>query len=203
MVDTFNLYISAADDLQSERDLLSRIVTEIPVTLGWQINFSPLGEKILLEKAIIEANLHMLVLGSDIRAPIGYEWHLSRNLNRKPKLFLKNGIARTPAAVDFQRSLSKFTKWQTFQSLSDLRVAALSYISQFILDRAHYFDLGTNERDHLSDFLEQLDETDTDEIDLSKGVAGENSVILSRDRFIPKDGVLIQPPAESESEESE
>jgi hypothetical protein len=166
VVDTFNLYISAADDLQSERDLLSRIVTEIPVTLGWQINFSPLGEKILLEKAIIEANLHMLVLGSDIRAPIGYEWHLSRNLNRKPKLFLKNGIARTPAAVDFQRSLSKFTKWQTFQSLSDLRVAALSYISQFILDRAHY-------------------------------------VILSRDRFIPKDGVLIQPPAESESEESE
>jgi hypothetical protein len=203
VVDTFNLYISAADDLQSERDLLSRIVTEIPVTLGWQINFSPLGEKILLEKAIIEANLHMLVLGSDIRAPIGYEWHLSRNLNRKPKLFLKNGIARTPAAVDFQRSLSKFTKWQTFQSLSDLRVAELSYISQFILDRAHYFDLGTNERDQLSDFLEQLDETDTDEIDLSKGVAGENSVILSRDRFIPKDGVLIQPPAESESEESE
>ena len=203
MVDTFNLYISAADDLQSERDLLSRIVTEIPVTLGWQINFSPLGKKVLLENAVIDANLHILVLGSDIRAPIGYEWHLSHNLNRLPKLFLKKGIARTPAAIDFQRSLSNFTKWETFQSLSELRVAELSYIGQFILDQANYFDLSTNERDQLSEFLEKIDEAETDEIDLSKGVAGENSVILSRERFIPKDGVLIQPPPESEPEESE
>ena len=106
MVDTFNLYISAADDLKPERDLLSRIVTEIPVTLAWQINFSPYGTKTLVEKFIHDANLHLLILGGDIRAPIGYEWHISRNLYRKPKLFLKDGIARTPAAADFQRSLS-------------------------------------------------------------------------------------------------
>ena len=203
MVDIFNLYISAADDLQSERDLMSRILTEFPITLGWQINFSPLGKKILLEKAVIEANLHMLVLGSDIRAPIGYELHLSRNLNHNTKLFLKNGIARTPAAIDFHRSLSNITKWQTFQSLSELRVAALNYIGQFILDRAKYFDLSLNERDRLSEFLEKIDEAETDEFDLSKGVAGENSVILSRERFIPKDGVLIKPPPESESEDLE
>lgn len=197
MADICNLYISAAGDLPSERDLLSRIVTEIPVTLGWQLNFSPLGKKSLIESAIVDANLHILVLGSDIRAPIGYEWHLSRTLNRLPKLFLKDDIARTPAAVDFQRSLSNYSKWQTFLSLSELRTAALGFIGQFLLERADYFDLGTNEHNQLSEFLEKINENKPDEIDSSKSIAGENSVILSRERFIPKNGVLIHPPAES------
>ena len=99
MVDTFNLYISAAEDLQNERDLLSRIVTEIPVTLGWKINFSPFGKKTLDENFVINANFHILMLGTDIRAPIGFELHLSRKQRRSPILFLKNGIARTPAAA--------------------------------------------------------------------------------------------------------
>lgn len=203
MVDTFNLYISAADDLQSERDLLSRIVTEIPVTLGWQINFSPLGKKPLLEKTITDASLHILVLGSDIRAPVGYEWHLSRTQNRRPKLFLKSGIARTPAAADFRRKLSSTSEWQTFQSHAELRFAALTYIGQFILDRASYFDLSKDERDQLSEFLDHINELETDEINMSRGVAGENSVILSRERYIPKDGILIQPPGEKEQDDFE
>ena len=34
MVDTLLLYISAASDMEHERDILGRAVTEIPVTLA-------------------------------------------------------------------------------------------------------------------------------------------------------------------------
>ena len=50
MVDIFKLYISAASDLKAERDLLSRSISEIPVTLAWQIHLSPIGEKRVDEK---------------------------------------------------------------------------------------------------------------------------------------------------------
>ena len=198
MVDTFNLYISAADDLQRERDLLSRTVTEIPVTLGWIINFSPFGKKTLDEKHVAKANFHILMLGTDIRAPIGFELHLSRKLRRKPLLFLKNGIARTPAAADFHRSLSNDDKWHTFQELADLRRLALTSIGQYILEQAEFFSLGSVEYKGLSDFLNDLEKSDSLEIENIQGVTGENSVILSRERFIPRGGVLLQSPEEND-----
>jgi hypothetical protein len=198
VVDTFRLYISAAEDLLGERDLLSRTATEIPVTLGWEIKFSPFGKKTLDEQFVLNANFHILMLGIDIRAPIGFELHLSRKLRRKPVLFLKNGIARTPAAADFHRSLSNYDKWHTFTGLADLRHLALTSIGHFVLEQAEFFSLGSVEYERVTDFLKGLEESNPVEIDNVQGGTGENSVILSRERFSPRDGVLIQPPTESD-----
>jgi hypothetical protein len=46
--------------------------------------------------------------------------------------------------------------------------------------------------------LKDLEESDPVAIDNVKGVTGENSVILSRERFTPRGGVLIQPPEEND-----
>jgi hypothetical protein len=176
------LYISAADDLQIERDLLGRSVAELPVTLGWQIFLSPIKEKQLNKDAIREADIHILILGEDIRAPIGYEWYLSCQVGRMPITFLKNGIPRTPAAKYFRRSISDFASWITYNNLSDFRNQALHQIGQYLL---------------LSNFIRDLEDTKPENIPESQGGAGDNSVILSRERFMPKDGVLIQSPSES------
>ena len=42
MADTILFYISAAQDLEYERDMLARAATEIPVSLGWRIQQTPL-----------------------------------------------------------------------------------------------------------------------------------------------------------------
>ncbi len=199
MVDIFKLYISAANDLNAERDLLSRSVTEIPVTLAWQINLSPHGEKKVDERSLQDADLHILILGTDIRAPIGYEWYLSRRLGRKPLSFLKKGIPRTLAAGNFIRSLSNYSNWLTFGSLADLRYQALNHIGQTIQKQANYFDIKNEEFENLSAFMEDLDDNQPEQQNLVEGGAGENSIILSRERFTPKGGVLIQDPEESDS----
>jgi hypothetical protein len=198
VVDIFKLYISAANDLQIERDLLTRSVTEIPVTLGWQINLSPIGEKIIDENLIINSDLHLLILGTDIRAPIGLEWYLSRQLGRKPAFYRKTGITRTMAANDFVRSLSHYSNWHTFDNLVDLRYQALNHIGQTILDQADYFALQQKEYEKLSTFLKDLEDKQVEQFEGANGGAGENSVILSRERFTPKGGILIQAPEDGE-----
>jgi hypothetical protein len=200
VVDIFKLYISAANDLQIERDLLSRSVTEIPVTLGWQINLSPIGEKMVDENLIIDADLHILILGMDIRAPIGFEWYISRRMRRKPAFFRKTGIPRTLAAGDFVRSLSHYSNWLTFDNLADLRYQALMHIGQTILDQADYFAIQQKENEKLSTFLKDLGDKLLEQVEGENGVAGENSVILSRERFTPKGGVLIQAPEDGKQD---
>lgn len=203
MVDTIKLYISAANDLQLERDLISRITTEIPVTLGWQINLTPFGEKTLQEDLVLDANLHILILGIDIRAPIGFELYLSRSVGRSPILFLKGDINRTPAAVNFYRSISEVGQWHTFDDLGDLRYQALKQISRFIINRSDFFSLHTDEKDQLSEFITNLEKSTPEQIEDRQGVAGEDSVILSRERFTPRGGVLIKAPEERKSSHKE
>ena len=203
MVDIFKLYISAANDLQIERDLLSRSVIEIPVTLGWQINLSPIGEKKVDEKSIFDADMHILILGTDIRAPIGFELYLSRSIGRRPIFFRKKGITRTLAASEFVRSLSHYSNWLTFDNLADLRYQALNHIGQSILDLADYYTLKNNEYEKLSTFMKDLEDKQLQQFEGVNGGAGENSVILSRERFTPKGGVLIQAPEDSDQEKQD
>ncbi len=198
MADIFKLYISTASDLLAERDLLSRSVTEIPVSLIWQINFSPIGEKKVDEELIQDADVHILILGTDIRAPIGYEWHLSRHLGRRPLFFRKKGISRTLAAQTFYRSFSNYGNWCIFESLASLRFQALKHITQTILDKTAYFDLKQVEFESLSSFIDELDEHVDDELSGMDRVAGEDSIIFSRERFTPKGGVLIKDAEDSD-----
>ena len=203
MVDIFKLYISAANDLQIERDLLSRSVIEIPVTLVWQINLSPFGKKKIDEKSILDADMHILILGTDIRAPIGFELYLSRSIGRRPISFRKKGIARTLAASEFVRSLSHFLNWVAFENLADLRYQALNQIGHSILNRADYYNLKQKEYDKLSTFMKDLEDKQLQQFESVNGGAGENSFILSRERFTPKGGVLIQAPEDGDQEKQE
>ncbi len=78
MVDQVRLYISAAADLERERDLLGRSVSELPVQLGWLIHQSPRKNDILDLDTVTRADIHLLLIGGDIRAPIGLEWYMTR-----------------------------------------------------------------------------------------------------------------------------
>ena len=105
MVDQILLYISAAGDLIPEREALSQAVVEIPVTLGWRIIQSPYKGEPVNPDAVTAADVHLLLLGSDIRAPIRLEWLYSRRFGRLPVLFLKQDIQRTMAAQNFMHHI--------------------------------------------------------------------------------------------------
>lgn len=199
MVDIFKLYISASNDLLLERELLTRLVTELPVTLGWQIKLSPIRDKQVDQSFLIVSDLHLLLLGMDIRAPIGFEWYVSIEAGKQPILLRKTGISRTMAAENFIRTFSKYRSWADFSNLAELRIQALKYVGSAILDRSVYYKLNPQEYELLSQFIEEITGQQEKPIQNITGEIGENSVILSRERFLPKNGVLIQKDKDNES----
>lgn len=195
MVDTFHLYISASNDLLDERELVGHLATEIPVTLGWQINFSPSGKDAGSEQNVLDAHFHLVIFGEDIRAPIGYEWHLSRSRGHFPLIVVKDGIARTIAGGDFLKHVSGYPNLLHYASMADFRSIVLTRIGKFLLDKAHYFDLKSTEIEETKMFLEDIGDFEPKLVDKA---TGEDSIILTRERFMPRNGVLLQSPDEQE-----
>jgi hypothetical protein len=140
---------------------------------------------------VAEAGIHLLLIGSDIRAPVGQEWLAARRAGRWPALYRKDGILRTPAAESFIRFVKAQAAWQGFRCPEDLRRDALLLLAHHIVHRAWYYALSPAELDRLKDWRDQLARRLPDSVDPTSGGAGQSGVVLSPERYIPSDGVLI------------
>jgi hypothetical protein len=193
MTGRVKLYISAMQDLELERDTLGRAVVEIPVSIGWQIDLTPIrGEPPSLE-LVKNSDFHIIIFGSDIRAPFGLEWYTSRRANKRTSLFLKKGILRTPAAQAFLQNVKNTSDWQNFSDSSHLRHQALLVLSEFLIDQAVRFPLDPQEYENLISWRKEIQQKGVIDVEEVRGGTGESSVILSSERYNPLEGVLIKP----------
>lgn len=187
------LYISAATDLEGERDVLGRAVAEIPVDLGWRVAQSPRKSDPLDLDAVARADVHFLLLGGDIRAPIGLEWLTAQRAGRRPTLFLKQDVQRTSAALNFVRFVESQASWRLFKDGAELRHSVLEILADHILERAMAYSLTPLEVERLQSWRSELRQ-DTAAVDEEiRGGAGDSGLILSQDRFVPSEGVVIRP----------
>lgn len=191
MVDQVILYISAAPDLKAERSVITRSVTEIPVTLGWRIIETPLHGEMINDRMLVGADIHMLLLGIDIRAPVGLEWFLARRAGKNPLLFLKQGISRTLAADNFIHHLESKAGWHHFKDNADLRFQVLSLLGEQLTRLAGHYALKPQELDALNQWHQELKKESVSSVDERREVT-EGGVIISPERYIPSEGVLIK-----------
>ncbi|MFK7800788.1 MAG: hypothetical protein AB8G95_04080 [Anaerolineae bacterium] len=192
MTNELILYISAANDLLPERDLINRAVAEIPADLRWHIVQSPLREGEVDALAIENAFFHLLILGGDIRAPIGHEWVMARQRGKRPTCLLKRGINRTSAAIDFQKFVRLESTWEPFADGNGLRKLFLEKVGERLLKQTLTIGLTPAEYDQISEWLEKLDEGEQDPIQDRQSNLGETSIILSESRLVPKGGHLLK-----------
>jgi hypothetical protein len=194
MADEILLYISAASDLEFERDLLGRAITEIPVTLGWRIEQTPHGEKVPDLKAVAKADVHLMLLGSDIRAPTGMELLIAQRSRKKPLFFRKSTAVRTPAAQVFLREMERSVKWRTFRDGSNLRHQVLTTLADHILNNAINYSLRPDEYESLQRWREELEKAEPELVEETRGGTGESGIIISTERYVPSEGILIKKP---------
>ena len=192
MVDRFLLYVSAAPDLRLEREILGRAVAEIPVTLGWRIVQSSHRDEPVDLEAVSSADAHLMLLGSDIRAPVGLEWVAAWRAGRPPVPLLKQGVLRTPAAQSFVRFVEERAAWRPFDDGVDLRLKALRLLADQILDRAAYYALSPVEMARLGSWRSQLEVEGPAMGYELRGGTGESGVVLSPERYVPSGGILVQ-----------
>jgi hypothetical protein len=192
MPDRILLYISAAPNLTLEREVLGRATIEIPTTLGWRVRQTPGADERLDLQAVARADVHLLIMGGDIRAPVGAEWLAAQQAGRTPALFLKQDINRTPAGTIFVRDLERYAAWRPYDDASDLRRQALLLLTDHILERADYYDIRPDEFRKLRAWRKQVETAEKQSPDQTEGGAGASSVILSPERFVPFEGKLVR-----------
>lgn len=201
MPDRILLYISAASDLALERETLSKAAIEIPTSLAWRIKQTPGPNEKLDPAAVARADVHLLIIGNDIRAPVGAEWQAARHAGHTPALFLKN-VPHTPAATIFIRDLERYAAWHPYDDVAELRRQMLTLLVEHILERTDYYRISPSELQKLRAFQKQLDAEAKKSIDQTRGGAGASSVVLSTERFIPSEGKLIRPKTPQHKKES-
>ena len=181
------IYISAASDLMAERESLARMIAALPVTLAWHIVQTPIREvDPLTLEALGSADLYFLVIGSDIRAPVGLEWLMARRARYPDGAFLKRGIPRTPAGQVFIKDAG--LAWQPFLDAADLSRQVQQVLAEHLIQLAGRYILTPEEIAG----LEALLVSDRSAEQAGHGEeAGHSAVILSRERFEPGEGVVV------------
>jgi hypothetical protein len=184
---SITVYISAASDLMAEREALARMVAALPVTLPWRIVQTPTTELDPLDlEALQSADLYFLMMGSDIRAPVGLEWLMARRVRHPTLAYLKRGVLRTPAAQVFIKDVG--VVWQPFRDAADLTRQVQQVLAEHLVRHAIQYALTPDEIAG----LEALPTSETGAQQVSRGdEAGHSAVILSRERFEAGGGVII------------
>ena len=181
------IYISAASDLMAERETLARMIAELPVTLAWHIAQTPVRPADSLDtEALRVADLHFLVMGIDIRAPVGLEWHIAGQFPRPSVAFLKRGVLHTPAGQVFIRDTR--VTWQPFADAADLSRQVQLVLAEHLVRHAPRYALTPDEVVQ----LKALAAADTAVAQPALGEeAGHSAVILSRERYEPSEGIVV------------
>ena len=191
MADRILIYISAASDLMDEREALGKLIPEVPTSLGWRVVETPLDDREADLDAVVEADLHLLLLGSDVRAPVGLEWQVARRAGRRPVLLLKQDVLRTQAGEAFARELSRHADWHPFKDTLDLRRRASVLFVDHIIDQVDYYAILPEEIGRLREWKKESAKARSRPANETQGGAGKGGVILSAERFVPSQGKLI------------
>jgi hypothetical protein len=110
-------------------------------------------------------------------------WSGAWQRNSRTFVFLKQGQARTPAGQAFVRDLE--VTWQPFTDAGDLSRQVERLLAELLLQHAAQYALTPVEIEQLT----ALRNTETSPPAQSEGT-GHSAVILSRERFMPGEGVM-------------
>jgi len=185
------LFLSAATDLEAEHEAIGQAVAHIPVpSLGWAIGRTPRqGEaQFVAWDDIASADFFVLLLGCDIRAPVGAELWAARRAG-KPVLAYRKNVRRTQAAQAFVTHAA--LEWTAYDAPRQVARLVQIALVEAILSRGPARGLPPVERDTLRGFLEQLRHGELETPSLEGKGAGGGGVILVPGKDLPAGGVLV------------
>ncbi|HID65193.1 MAG TPA: DUF4062 domain-containing protein, partial [Anaerolineae bacterium] len=136
MARRLRLFVSAGPDLEAEREIIGQAVARLPVSLGCSIKRTPKRGDPLAPAldAIRNCDVYVLLLGTDIRAPVGLELITARRTGKTVLAFLKEETSRTPAARAFTRDTG--LSWTPFHSGQELENLIQKALARRILEGA-------------------------------------------------------------------
>jgi hypothetical protein len=198
MSNRLRIFISAGPDLESEREVVGKAIASLPVSVGWVINYTPIGGHPTdpAMKSVVDCDFYALLLGRDIAAPMGSELYVAQHTGKAVVAFVKD-VPRTPAARVFLRKAP--LEWKEFQQPEDLRPLLHKAVIEQILQRPEAYHISVADWEALSALSAELEETSSGEKKKGEppgtGGAGSDAVIVAPGRDLPSGGVLVEKPS--------
>ena len=196
MAARLRIFTSVAPDLRAEREIIGRAIAGLPVSLGWVINYTPSADEALgpALDAVAAADFYVILLGTDIRAPMGSEFVVARRTGKRILAYVKN-VLHTPAARVFVRDAS--VNWIHVSAEEELGPLVQRGLAEQILQGAESYGISPLDWETLSALLAQLRDQEQpapEEEERPPGYrgVGKDAVIVSPGRDLPRDGVLIE-----------
>jgi hypothetical protein len=175
-----SLFVSSSPRLQVEREVIGRVVAEMPLTHGWEIGHTlrSEGASMYLEQ-VVDSDVYVLLLGHDFAAPMGAE--LSRALlGGQTPLAYRKRCTYSPSALDAIRGSS--VDWQIFATADELHRLFRRDLLRVLVQQATAFGLDLNELQGLLRTAQQQAELPAGRnVRESRGEAGDGGVILGRE----------------------
>ncbi len=198
MASRVRLFVTAAPDLEPEREAIGKAIAQLPISLGWEIKRTPQpGEPLTPAlEAVVDCDFYVFLLGTDVTAPVGVEWEAALEASKTPLAFLKD-VPHTPAAQAFVRFAERSgVRWTPFGDPQGLGVLVQEILARRILDHVEAYGLSPIEWETLSAFLEKQRQEDggqgREEAVQEPWGAGGGGVILAPGRDLPPGGVLVE-----------
>lgn len=171
--------VSSSPDLYAERELVNQVIAELPLTIGWRIEHSPLSGKPMSSTDMARTDLFVLMLGSDFAAPMGAEL-AQAGAARRDILAYRKKCSRSPAAQDAVRR--EDVDWRGFAHLAEFRTLFMRHLLRVVLRRALELGLDLGEIERLSQLSQHIEGAEEGLPDgLERREAGHSGVILGRE----------------------
>jgi len=189
-----HIFISVGPDLETEREVVGQAIASLPISLGWEIRYTPLrGEwSDPTTEAVETCDFYALLLGADISAPMGSEFHMALRTGKRVVAFLKEG-PRTAAARVFVKQSR--VAWRRFSNEESLRPLLQKSVVDQILEYPEAYRTTVADWETLSALPAELDEQTSrgkEEATPWHGGAGRDAIVVSPQRDLPSEGVPIE-----------
>ncbi len=177
------LFVSAGPDQEPAREMLGRLLAELPVNAGWVIKRTPDVD------SVAECHLFMLLLGPDITAPVGLELYWARR-TEKPVLAYTAARPRTPAGQVFYQENSDL-EWSSFENRQVLEATIKRDLGRFLMRHGERYGMTLMEMNTLSGYVQGLEAAAHKPVPAKATGAGGGGVILAPGRDEPPGARVI------------
>ena len=175
-----SIYVSASTEMDAECELLGQFLAGMPRSIRWTIKRTPRGYEHVNPdlSALRNSHFYLILLGMDIKAPIGVEWEAAREAHLAVLAFRKSKVIPSPAGAFFAHNTR--ISWQLYETPRDFVQKLERALVTRLIEGTPGYGLGIGDIEELAARLEALKEGPSQEESESeeRRGAGRGGIIL-------------------------
>ncbi len=173
------IYVSAAQEMDHECELLGQLLADMIPAVRWTIKRTPTSHENSNPdlEALRHSQFYIILMGTDIVAPVGVEWMAARKAGLPVFAYHNAAAAPTPAGAVFMRDAG--ITWEDYKAAQDFIHHLERALIVELLRGTPGYGLHLNDIEDLSARLKRLDEGEQRQEGDERRGAGGGGVILA------------------------